>query len=135
MTQETKLTRHRAKQKKAGITRFSVQLDNESVSLLRLLCQKHGKTQGELIGMAIKAADALLAGRLQVARAAAQPPARVIIRPTPQERPQPLEQVACITNTPPPPQNTPIAPQCEPAQAGDDADARIRAAAFVVEQP
>ncbi len=36
MTQDTKLARHRAKQKKAGITRFSVQLDNEAVSLLRL---------------------------------------------------------------------------------------------------
>lgn len=133
MTQETKLTRHRAKQKKIGITRFSVQLENQAISLLRLLCQKHGKTQGELIGMAIKAVDALLAGRLQVARAAAQPPARVIIRPTPQERPQALEQVTSLTDTPPPPQNAPITPQCEPVQRIDDADARIRAAAFVVE--
>ncbi len=129
MTQETKLTRHRAKQKKVGITRFSVQLDNQAISLLRLLCQKHGKTQGELIGMAIKAADALLAGRLQVARAAAQPAARVIIRPTPQERAQALEQAAGNTNAPPAPENKPTALQHEHEPAIDDADELIRRAA------
>lgn len=134
MTQETKLTRHRAKQKKVGITRFSVQLDNQAISLLRLLCKKHGKTQGELVGMAIQAADALLAGRLQVAKAVTKPPARAIIRPTPQERPQTLVQVAGNTNTPAPPKNSHVALQREPKQVEiDDADARIRACAFAVE--
>lgn len=132
MTQETKLTRHRAKQKEAGVTRFSVQLDNEAVSLLRRLCQKHGKTQGEFLGLAIMAADSLLAGRLQVAKAAAKPTTCAIIR-KPQERPQALGQVTSLTNTPPPPEKAPAAPPREPTQAIDDADARIHAAAFVVE--
>lgn len=134
MAQETKLARHRAKQKKAGITRFSVQLDNESLSLLRSLCQKHSKTQGEFLGLAIMAADSLLAGRLQVVKAAAKPPARVIIRPTPQERPLAPDQTAGDANTPAPTENTPTAPRREPEQAVvDDADARIRACAFAVE--
>lgn len=129
MTQETKLTRHRAKQKEAGVTRFSVQLDNEAVSLLRRLCQKHGKTQGEFLGLAIMAADSLLAGRLQVAKAAAKPTTCAIIR-KPQERAQAPDEA----NMPPPQENTPAAPQREPEQAEiDDADARIRACAFAVE--
>ena len=81
MTQETKLTRHRAKQKKAGITRFSVQLDTEAISLLRNLCQKHGKTQGEFLGLAIMAADSLLAGRLQVGKPEVAARAIVLQRP------------------------------------------------------
>lgn len=133
MTQDTKLARHRAKQKKAGITRFSVQLDSDAVSLLRNLCQKHGKTQSEFLGLAIIAADSLLAGRLQVAKAATQPAARVIIRPDSQKRPLAHDWAAGNTNTPEPPEKAPVASQCEPAQASDDADARIRAAAFVVE--
>lgn len=129
MTQETKLARHRAKQKKAGTTRFSVQLDNEAVSLLRSLCQKHGKTQGEFLGLAIMAADSLLAGRLQVAKVVAKPIASVIIR-KPQERAKAPDE----TNMPQPQENTPAAPQREPVQPlPDDADARIRARAFTVE--
>lgn len=133
MTQETKLTRHRAKQKKVGITRFSVQIDSEAVSLLRNLCQKHRKTQGEFLGLAIMAADSLLAGRLQVAKAAAKSTASVIIR-RPQERSQALDQGTGNTDAPPILENTPTAPQREPEQTViDDADARIRACAFVVE--
>lgn len=131
MTQETKLTRHRAKQKKSGITRFSVQLDTEAVSLLRNLCQKHGKTQGEFLALAIMAADGLLAGRLTVAKAAAKPTASVIRKP--QERALSLDHGTDNTSTPEPPENSPTAALCEPEQTVDDADARIRAAAFVVE--
>ena len=132
MTQDTKLARHRAKQKTAGITRFSVQLDNEAVSLLRNLCQKHRKTQGEFLALAIMAADGLLAGRLQVAKAATQPPARVIFR-KPQTCPL-APDLAAGNTTPAPSENTPAAPQCEPEQTVvDDADARIRACAFAIE--
>src|SRR4051812_21393213 len=94
MAEETKLQRHRAKQKKAGITRFSVQLDAEALSLLRRLCLEHSQTQGDLLGMAIKTADALFTGRLQIANSAAQPTPRVIIRAEPQERPQAEDQAA-----------------------------------------
>lgn len=134
MTQETKLTRHRAKQKMVGITRFSVQLDNEAVLLLRNLCQKHSKTQGEFLELAIMAADSLLAGRLQLATAAAKPTASVIIR-KPQERAQALEQATGNASAPPPPKDMPTARQCEPEQEAGDVDARIRAAgrAWVVE--
>lgn len=127
MTQETKLTRHRAKQKKAGVTRFSVQLDSDAVSLLRNLCRKHSKTQGEFLGLAIMAADSLLAGRLQVAQAAAKPNTSSIIR-KPQERAQAPEQATGNVGAPPPPKDTPTAPQCEPGQEVDDVEARIRAA-------
>jgi len=133
MTQVSKLARHRAKQKKAGVTRFSVQLDNEAVSLLRNLCQKHRKTQGDFLALAIMAADSLLAGRLQVTKTAAKSTASVIIR-KPQERPQASDQAAVNTNTPAPPESTPRDPLREPEQPMvDDADARIRACAFAVE--
>lgn len=134
MANETKLTRHRAKQKTVGITRFSVQLDNELVSLLRNLCQKHGKTQGEFLRLAIMAADSLLAGRLQVAKASAKPAASVIIRKS-QERAQALKHAAGNTDAPPSSENPPPAPQRELEQASEDVDARIReaGAAWIVE--
>ncbi len=133
MTPNTTLARHRAKQKKAGITRFSVQIDSKAVSLLRSLCQKHSKTQGEFLALAIMAADGLLAGRLQIAKTATKPPARAIIRSGPQKRRQTPDPVSGNTDTPARPENTPTTQQCKPAQAINDADARIRAAAFVVE--
>lgn len=127
MTQDTKLARHRAKQKKAGITRFSVQLDSDAVSLLRNLCQRHGKTQGEFLGLAIMAADSLLAGRLQVTKASAKPTASVIIR-KPQERARVFDQAAGNTDMPQPSESAPTAPLHAPEQPADDIDARIRAA-------
>ncbi len=127
MTQETKLTRHRAKQKEAGVTRFSVQLDNEAVSLLRNLCQKHSKTQREFLGLAIMAADSLLAGRLQVAKAAVKPTTSVIIR-KPQERARVFDQAAGNTDMPSPSESAPTVPLHAPEQPADDIDARIRAA-------
>lgn len=132
MAQETKLARHRAKLKKAGITRLSVRLDSEAVSLLRNLCQKHRKTQGEVLGLAIMTADSLLAGRLQVATAAAKSTTSAIIRKL-QERAQAPDQAAGNNDATQPQEKAPVAPQCEPTQAVDDANARIRACAFAVE--
>lgn len=65
---ETRLERHRRKLRGAGVTRFSVQLPSNSVETLRRLCREHGKTQAEVLGLALQAADALLVGRLQVAK-------------------------------------------------------------------
>lgn len=128
----TRVARHRAKKRANDVTRLTLELDRTAVTTLRKLCKKHGKTQRQVLELAVHAANSLLAGRLQVAKAAAKPTASVIIR-KPQEGAKALDQVAGKVDALPPPQNAPIAPQCEPAQAGDDADARIRAAAFVVE--
>jgi len=48
--------------------RFSVQLSRTDVETLRRLCREHGKTQREMLGFGIQAADSLLAGRLQVVK-------------------------------------------------------------------
>ncbi len=125
----TRVARHRAKKQANGVTRLTLEFDRAAVTALRRLCRAHGKTQRQLIELAIMAADSLLAGRLQVAKAVAKPIASVIIQ-KPQERAQAPDEA----NMPPPQENTPAAPQREPEQAEiDDADARIRACAFAVE--
>lgn len=63
---DTRLKRHRKKLRDDGITRFSIQLDGDGVETLRRLCREHGKTQREVLQLALQAADRLLAGQLQV---------------------------------------------------------------------
>lgn len=63
---DTRLKRHRKKLRESGVTRFSIQLDGDSVETLRRLCREHGKTQREVLQLALQAADRLLAGQLQV---------------------------------------------------------------------
>lgn len=123
----TRVARHRAKKRANDVTRLTLELDRATVTTLRRLCRAHGKTQRQFIEMAVQAADNLLAGRLQVTRAAAKPTTRVIIRAEPQERTPTRDQ--CPENT-----NTPLTvPRREPEQAINDADAFIRAAAFRIE--
>lgn len=126
----TRVARHRAKKRANDVTRLTLELDRTAVTTLRRLCRVHGKTQRQFVEMAVHAADNLLAGRLQVARvarAAAKPTTRVIIRADPQERPQAHDQCPENANTPP------TDPRREPEQAIIDADAFIRAAAFRIE--
>lgn len=63
---DTRLKRHRKKLREGGVTRFSIQLDGDSVETLRRLCREHGKTQRAVLELALQAADRLLAGQLQV---------------------------------------------------------------------
>ena len=63
---DTRLKRHRKKLREGGVTRFSIQLDGDSVETLRRLCREHGKTQREVLQLALQAADRLLAGQLQL---------------------------------------------------------------------
>lgn len=65
---ETRLKRHRKKLREAGTVRFSLQLSRTDVETLRRLCREHGKTQREMMGLGIQAADGLLAGHLQVVK-------------------------------------------------------------------
>lgn len=128
----TRVARHRAKKHANGVTRLTIELDRETVGALRRLCKRHSKTQRQFIELAVQAADSLLAGRLQVARAAAQPGARVIIRSDSQKRPLAHDLTAGNTETSPHTESSPEASQQEPEQTAD-VDARIRSAAFVVE--
>lgn len=128
----TRVARHRAKKQANGVTRLTLEFDRAAVTALRRLCRAHGKTQRQLIELAIMAADSLLAGRLQVAKAVVKPIPCVIIR-KPREHAQAPDQVNGNPNATTPPESLPIAQQHEPEQSIDDADARIRAAAFVVE--
>lgn len=123
----TRVARHRAKKRTNDVTRLTLELDRAAVTTLRRLCRVHGKTQRQFVEMAVHAADNLLAGRLQVAKAAAKPTTRVIIRADPQERPQAHDQCPENANTPP------TGPRREPELAIIDADASIRAAAFRIE--
>ncbi|WP_201208994.1 hypothetical protein [Rhodocyclus purpureus] len=126
----TRVARHRAKQRASDVTRLTIELSRDTISNIRRLSKKHRKTQRQFLELAVHAADGLLAGRLAVSKAAAQPPACVISRPTPQGRAKAPDQTASNTNTPAPPENTPTASQ---QPEGDNADARIRACAFAVE--
>jgi uncharacterized membrane protein len=83
---ETRLKRHRKKLREAGAVRFSLQLSRTDVETLRRLCREHGKTQREMLGLGIQTADALMAGRLQVAKphsAAERPQVRAQQVPAP----------------------------------------------------
>lgn len=125
---------YQARQVSKGKARLNCWIDTSTKQAIGELSEQHGKTAAEVIKLGITAAFSMLAGRLTVSRAAAQPPTSVIIR-KPQERAQALDPAAGNTNTPAPPEDAPTAPLHEPERPADDIDARIRAAgaAWIVE--
>lgn len=124
---------YQARQVSKGKARLNCWIDTSTKRAIGELSEQQGKTAAEVIELGIAAASSLLAGRLAVSRAAAQPPASVIIR-KPQARQLTRDLVAGNTNAPAIPENPPVGPQRELEQPMvDDADARIRACTFVVE--
>lgn len=124
----TRVARHRAKKRTSDVTRLTLEVDRAAVTTLRRLCRTHGKTQRQFIELAILTADSLLAGRLRVAKEAAQSAPRVIIQQRPVAPAQPKPTGNANELAAPESQATP--PLCEPEHANDDnVDARIRAAA------
>lgn len=128
----TRVARHRAKKRAAGVTRLTIELDQATAGSIRRLCKQHGKTRRQVIELGIAAAASLLSGHLQIVKQAQ--PARLIIQQQPPQRPVAPSEPSANTDAPPPPENAATAQQGKPEQAiADDADARIRACAFTVE--
>lgn len=128
----TRVARHRAKKRKGGVTRLTVELDRATVTVLRRLAKHHDQTQGQIIKAGVLAADRLLAGRLVVA---GQP--AVVSNASPAPKQQTLARTKAVE--PPAPnqeeprqeaQKLPLEqPTASPVDAALTPDQRIRAAA------
>lgn len=119
---------YQSRQASKGRARLNCWIAAGTKKAISELAQQHGKSIADVIDLSVAAAKAMLAKRATETR----PPCLIIRQQNLQKQPVAPSQPAADTDTPTAPENAPTAPQREPGQTSDD-DARIRAAAFIVE--